>query len=56
MGPERLSLSVVETGLFLCSHLTLQLVPDVVGPFLDLSCELFKVIFGFWVNIRGRLS
>lgn len=34
----------------LCSFLTLQFVPDVVGPFLDLSRELLQVILGFWIN------
>ena len=56
VSPGKLPLVVAETGIFLCSLLTLQLVPDIVGPLLDFSCELFKVIFGFWINRRGRLG
>lgn len=45
---------VAGAGSFPCPLLTLQFVPDIVGPFLDLSCELLKVILGFWVNKEGR--
>lgn len=35
--------------------LTLEFVPDIVGPFLDLRGELFQVILSFWVNKRDKI-
>ena len=53
-GPEELDPGCETDGgsaaCSLCPFLTLQFVPDIVGPFLDLSRELLQVILGFWVN------
>lgn len=37
-------------GCLALSPLTLQLVPDIVRPLLDLGSELLQVVLGFWVN------
>lgn len=40
LGPADVRWVVVGLDCSLCSLLTLQSVPDVVGPFLDLGREL----------------